>query len=99
MLMAMVDMVLVLGTSPFTPRKVILEDTGIMEGFRHLRESTQHPLRCYLILGIIQFVIRMFLCLVLLLEMVNVLWVLGTPTLNPKNMIVVLIMVICFVKE
>ena len=39
-LMAMVDMVLVLGTSPFTPRKVILEDTGIMEGFRHLREIT-----------------------------------------------------------
>ena len=95
-MMFMVEVKLFLGPPTSTSKNRILEEIGIMGGFRHLILSAQRLIWRYLGVGIIQLVILMVICLVLLLETVNVVWVLGQPNLPPQKLIAVLMVAILF---
>ena len=93
-ILMVVMVVLVPGQSNSPPKKIILEDTVMMGGFVHLSVITYNPPRCYLEVVIIPLVLLMVICLVFLMVMIKLVWVLGPPTLPPKNFIVALIVVI-----
>ena len=62
----------------------------MMVFFGHLRFIGQHPLWCYLGLGIIQLVLMVFLHSAELIVMVEVVLVLVPPTFPSRKLIVVL---------
>ena len=85
-----VMVVLVLGQPTSPPKRIIMEDTGIVGGFRYLIVRAHHKPWRYLGVGIMQLFLWVVIKFVFLLEMVKVVWVLGPPTLIPRNLIVVL---------
>ena len=97
LLLVILEVVLFLGQPTSTPKYIILEETGMIGIFRNLSVSPHHPPWCYLGVGIINFALLMFFCLVLLLEMVKVAWFLGPPTLTPKKLIVgFMVTILCY---
>ena len=90
------EVVLAIGQSTSTPRNIILEEIGIMGMLRNIRISIQHPPWRYLGVRMIHLVLMMVLCLVLLMEMVNMVWFLGLPTLTTNKLIVRLMVMILF---
>ena len=60
-LLVMVMVVFVLGSTTYTPKILILAKTGMMDCFGHLRVIKQHYLWCHLGVGIIQLNLPMFL--------------------------------------
>ena len=94
MFLVMVEVVLVIVTPTYTPRKLILAETGIMRVLGNLRVIEQDAPRYNNPVRIIQLVLLVVLHLVLMPVMVKVVWILGTPTLPTKNWIVGLMVVI-----
>ena len=90
------EVVLAIGQSTSTPRNIILEEIGIMGMLRNIRISIQHSPWRYLGVRMIHLVLMMVLCLVLLMEMVNMVWFLGLPTLTTNKLIVRLMVMILF---
>ena len=85
--------------SHFSSKKFLFEYIGRMGGLFHLGFTTQDPQWCHHLVNIIQFMFWVVLNLVLIKVMVKVLWVLGPPTLPPRNLIVVLMVIIFFILE
>ena len=69
-LLVMVEVVLVLGKPNSTPRKFISLQTGMIEGFGHIRVIKWHPPWRNILVGVIRLMLLEFLYLVLLLEIV-----------------------------
>ena len=97
-LLVMVGVVLVLGPPTYITKNIILTETGMMGSFRNLRVIAHDPPRCYLLVGVIQLVLRMVPPLVLVPEMVNLVWILGPYNLPPRMLIVGLVVAIFIVK-
>ena len=94
--LVMVEVVLVLWTPTYPPRKFILEETEMM-GFIHLLTIiAYHTLWNHHELGNIQLILLVVLHLVLQLVMVNVVRVLLPPNFPPIKIIVRLMVVIFF---
>ena len=83
-----------ISTTHFSSPKGGLSDTGTMGGFRHLSVIAQDTARLYLVFGIIQIKIHVILHLVFLMVMVKLLWFQVSPTFNPRNIIIGLLVVI-----
>ena len=79
-------------TSP--PKKLVLEDTGMMDGFIHIRALAQHPMWNNIKVGVIWLVLWLVLHLMFLMFLVMVVWVLGPPTFTYRKFIVGLMVVI-----
>ena len=95
-LLVMIEVVLILGTTISPPKKLILAHTGIIGGFIHLIIIVQHPPWCHNSEMTIQLVLLVVINLVFQMMMVKVVWLLEPPTFSTKNMIFVLMVVILY---
>ena len=92
-LLVILEVVFVTGTPPPPPHpKVILEEACIMGVLFHIRVIKHYLPWCHNSLRSKQLVIWVVLPLVVVI--VKMVWVLGPPTLHPKKLIVVLIVVV-----
>ena len=97
MLMIM-EVVLVLGPTIYSSRKLIIVHIVMMVIFGHLIVITYNPSWRQHLLGIIQIILQVILHLMFQMVIVKVVWVLGSPNFPPIKMIVCL-MVIIFVSS
>ena len=93
-LLVMAEVSLVLVSPTFSTIKLILEETGLMGGFSHIRVLEQHPMWNNIWVRIKHLVLWVVINLLLVMVMVKVVWILGPPTFPPKKLIVILIVVI-----
>ena len=82
------------GITHFSYHKVDLSQTCVMGDYVHTGLITQLPSSYHIGVGITKLVLLVLLYFLLLLVMVDVMWVLGTPTSPPINFIVCLMVVI-----
>ena len=96
-IMVILDLVLVLGPPTYPPKKEILLATGEVGDIRNCIMIAQRPPWFYLAVGIIQVALISSICLLLLLDILKVVWVLGSPTLTQKKLIVGLVVtILCY---